>query len=361
MDFKNIARIRLASQQIVATKCRTAKEVVAWMGAMQAQDYNMAKWAIGLRLPASTDEIIQEAINNGEVLRTHILRPTWHFVSAEDIYWMLELTAPRMKTLQRGRQKELGLTQRILAKSNSIIAKALSGGKHLSREELMALLEKSGIDTGNQKSYHLMHTAELNGIVCSGKINEKKQTYALLEERVQKTKSLTREEALARLAQKYFTSHCPATLQDFTWWSGLSAIDARHALEMVKNNFISETIGAQTYWLTNSFSIPETNKTSVYLLPAYDEFIISYKDRSAVLPLEHNRKAVSNNGLFRPVILVNGKVTGLWKRTFVKDTVIVEAQFFEKTGKTISGAVEKESIKLGRFLGKKEEAKLIEI
>jgi hypothetical protein len=234
MDFKNIADIRLASQQIVATKCKTAKEVVAWMGAMQAQDYNMAKWAIGLRLPASMDEIIQETINSGEVLRTHILRPTWHFVAAEDIYWMLGLTAPQMKTLQRSRHKELGLTEKILAKSNSIIAKALSGGKHLSREELMALLEKSRIDTGNQKSYHLMHVAELNGVVCSGKINEKKQTYALLEERVQKPKSLTREEALARLAQKYFTSHCPATLQDFTWWSGLSAIDARHALEMVK-------------------------------------------------------------------------------------------------------------------------------
>ena len=172
---------------------------------------------------------------------------------------------------------------------------------------------------------------------------------------------MTRKEALARLAQKYFTSHCPATLQDFTWWSGLSAIDARHALEMVKNNFISETIGAQTYWLTNSFSIPETNKTSVYLLPAYDEFIISYKDRSAVLPLEHNHKAVSNNGLFRPVILVNGKVTGLWKRTFVKDTVIVEAQFFEKTGKTVKHLVENESKKFGKFLGKKAEVKFMEI
>ena len=353
MDFKNIAGIRLSSQQIVATKCKTAKEIVAWMGALQAQDYHMAKWAIGLRLPSSTDEIIQETINNGKVLRTHVLRPTWHFVAAEDIYWMLELSAPQMKTLQRGRHKELGLTQKILAKSNSIIAKALSGGKHLCREELMALLEKSGIDTGNQKSYHLMHTAELNGIVCSGKLNGKKQTYALLEERVQKIKSLTREEALARLAQRYFTSHCPATLQDFTWWSGLSAADARHALEMVKNNFVSETIGAQTYWLTNSFSIPETNKTSVYLLPAFDEFIISYRDRSAVLPLEHTRKAVSNNGLFRPVILVNGKVAGLWKRTLVKDKVIVEAQFFERPNKTIIRAVEKASEEFGKFLGKK--------
>jgi hypothetical protein len=217
----------------------------------------------------------------------------------------------------------------------------------------MALLEKSGIDTGNQKSYHLMHTAELNGIVCSGKLNGKKQTYALLEERVQKIKSLTREEALARLAQRYFTSHCPATLQDFTWWSGLSAADARHALEMVKNNFVSETIGAQTYWLTNSFSIPETNKTSVYLLPAFDEFIISYRDRSAVLPLEHTRKAVSNNGLFRPVILVNGKVAGLWKKTLVKDKVIVEAQFFERPNKTIIRAVEKVSEEFGKFFGKK--------
>ena len=357
MNLTDIAKIRLISQQIAGTKFKTAKDIVAWMGAMQAQDYAMVKWAIGVRLPNATDRVLETAIDNGEIIRTHLLRPTWHLVSADDIYWMLELTAPQIKASLKSRHNELELSEAIFTKSNASIEKALRDGKQLTREELIAKLGKAKIATDDNRSSHLLLRAELDGIVCSGATKGGKQTCALLAARVPKTKPLTKEEALAKLAKKYFTSHCPATLQDFVWWSGLSVGEAKHALEMIKADFVSETIDAQTYWLADFFSIPKAGKESVYLLPAFDEFIISYKDRSASLPFENHNKTISNNGIFRPVIVVNGQVTGIWKRTIKKDQVMVETEFFKQPNKATKSLVEKAAIQFGDFLEKKTNGK----
>jgi hypothetical protein len=355
MNPAEIANIRLASQQITKAKFDSVKELVSWMGAMQAQDYYMSKWAVGIRLPDSTERDVETAMNNGEILRTHLLRPTWHLVSADDIHWMLELTAPQIKTLVKSRHKELELTEAILSKSNSIIEKALSYGDHLTREELMAELGKLNIITNENRSAHFMLMAELNGTVCSGTPRGKKHTYALLHERVPVTKPFNREEALAMLAQRYFTSHCPATLQDFVWWSGLSVADARHGLEMIKSHFISETVGTSIYWLTDSFSLPEQTETSIFLLPAYDEFIISYRDRSASVPAENHKQAVSSNGIFRPVIVIDGKATGLWSRTTKKDKVLIETKFFQPHNEKQKRAIEEAAKTFGRFLDKRAE------
>jgi hypothetical protein len=357
MTLTDISNIRLISQQITTTKFKTVKDIVGWMGAMQAQDYAMVKWAIGTRLPNSTVEIIEKAIDQGEILRTHLLRPTWHFVSADDIYWMLELTAPKIKASLKLRHQGLELTEALIAKSNELIQKALSGGNHLTREELVAIFQKEKIATDENRTSHILMSAELDGIACSGAIKGKKQTYALLSERVPKTKSLTREESLRKIASRYFTSRCPATLKDFVWWSGLSVGDARNALEMVKSNFISEKIGLETYWFTNSFSNPKNDNNSTYLLPAFDEFIITYKDRSASLPSENFKKAVSDNGIFRPIVVLNGQVIGLWKRTIKNDKVIVETNFFQTQNKSIKNLIEKKAIAFGNFLGKKAEVK----
>jgi hypothetical protein len=350
-----IAKPRLVSQQIAGTKFLTAKEIVAWMGAMQAQNYAMAKWAIGVRLPNSTDRDIETALDNGEVLRTHLLRPTWHLVSADDIYWMLELTAPHIKASQKSRHKQLALSETVFAKSNSIIGKALSNGEHLTRDELVAELHKAKIATDENRAAHLLFWAELDGISCSGATKGGKPTHALLEKRAPKPKSISREEALAKLAGKYFTSHGPATLQDFVWWSGLPAGDAKIALEMAKPGLVSEEFEKQTYWLSGSISV--TGQESIYLLPAYDEFIISYKDRSAALPFEHFSKAVSNNGIFRPVILVSGQVVGIWKRTIKKDKVFVETELFTKLNKATMALIAEAVLPFGRFLEKQTEVK----
>ena len=352
MNLTDIATLRLVSQQIAEPRLKTAKAIVEWMGAIQAQDYSMAKWAIGVRLPNSTDQMIETSINNGEIIRTHLLRPTWHLASQDDIYWMLDLTAPRIKSVLKSRHNELELTENIVLKSNAIIENALMGGKQLTREELEAELIKAKIATINNRGYHLVVWAELEGLVCSGATKGGKHTYALLEERVKRAKTVTREEALAKLARKYFTSHGPASVQDFVWWSGLSVSDAKYALEMVKSEFVSESVGSQTYWLADSFSLPTNDRESVYLLPAFDEFIISYRDRSASLPLTSFNKTVSNNGIFRPVIVVNGQVAGVWKRTIKKDKVIVETQLFEQADRNLKTLIERASMQFGNFLAK---------
>jgi hypothetical protein len=194
--------------------------------------------------------------------------------------------------------------------------------------------------------------AEIDGIICSGAISGKKQTYALLAERVPEKQTFTKDEALTLLAKKYFTSHGPATLADFVWWSGLPVTDARKALEMNKATLISETIGADTYWLSDSINIPTTSPDSVYLLPAFDEYLISYKNRSAAITIDHHTKAISNNGIFRPVIVVNGQISGLWKRTIKKDTVLIELDHFRPHNPTEKQLIEKAAELFGRFTGK---------
>ncbi len=240
MTLADIAKYRLVSQQIADTKFKSAKDIVGWMGAIQAQDFAMSKWAVGVRLPNSTEQIVENAIDNAEIIRTHLLRPTWHLVSADDIYWMLELTAPQIKAQLKSRHKELELTDAIISKSNKVIEKTLLKGINATRGEIVAQLEKAGFKNDNNRVSHLLLCAELDGLICSGKTKNHDYTYVLLNQRVPKIKKINGNEVLAKLAQKYFTSHCPATLNDFVWWSGLSVKDAKHALESVKSSFISE-------------------------------------------------------------------------------------------------------------------------
>jgi Winged helix DNA-binding domain len=355
MKPSDISRFRLTSQQITGSQFNKAKDLVSWMGAIQAQDFNMAKWAVGVRLHDSTDKTIESAIDSGEIIRIHVLRPTWHFVSPEDIHWMLDLTANQIKSSMKSRDKALELTDKVYSKSNAVIAKTLQDEDHSLREDLVLALNRANIKTDNNRTSHLMVRAELDGIVCSGKLKNNKQTYTLLTNRVSKTKKLTKDEALGTLALKYFTSHCPATLQDFIWWSGLSTSDSRKALEMVKSNFIPETIGKYTYWLTHSFSVSKTRNDLINFLPAYDEFIISYKDRSASLMNEDTKKAVSSNGIFRPVILINGMVAGLWKRTIKKDKILLETELFRSSVKISKTSIDNAVHTYAQFQNKKVE------
>jgi hypothetical protein len=352
MNISDIAHIRLNNQQITVTDFKTPKEIMAWMGAIQAQDNNMCKWAIGARSPNSTDATIQRLIDSGEILRTHVLRPTWHLVSRDDIYWILELTAPQIKAAMRSNDKRLELTEAIFAKSNKLIETALTGNKYLTREELMAGFKEAGIVTNENRASHLLLRAEADGLICSGTKKAKHQTYTLLQELIPKPSPLTKDEALAKLARAYFLSRSPATLKDFVWWSGLSVTDARQALEMIKHDFVSETIGTQTYWLSDSFTMPDGNKPSVYLLPSFDEFLIAYADRSAAIASKHQPHAFSNNGIFRPVIVVNGQVTGTWKRTIKKGAVSIETNFFFPANQQTKKLVQKAALAYGDFIEK---------
>lgn len=351
MKTADIIRARLHNQQLATSRFTTAKEIVGWQGAVQAQEYVLSKWAIGIRLPGSSEKTIDKALDKGEILRSHLLRPTWHYVAAEDIHWMLALSAPQQRAAVKFRQKFLEITSATLKKSNKTIEKALSKGEHLTRKELAALLQEVKINTKDERVSHMLFEAEIDGIICSGVQRGKEITYALLSERVNGGKAFPREEAVAKLAQRYFTSHGPATVQDFIWWSGLSITEGKKALELVKKDFESFTIGEQTYWLSPGLQIPSPKKSAAFLLPPYDEYIIAYADRSAVLTDESKQKSLFDNGLFRPVILVNGKATGNWKRVIKKGKTIVELNYFKKPAKTTEALIKKATKDYQRFAG----------
>ena len=353
MNLKDIASLRLRQQQLTEISFNTPGALVKWMGAMQSQDYNMSKWAIGLRVPGTTDQSIQQAISEGKIIRTHVLRPTWHLVSPDNIRWMLQLSAPHIKPLTKSRDKELELNEKIYTKSNGIIEKSLAGNKHLTREEVMTELSRHKITADGSRASHLMFRAELEGIVCSGKPKGKTHTYTLLDERVPQQKKVSRDEALSKLALIYFTSHAPATVKDFSWWSGLSLSDSRKALDDVKDKMVCEKIGEELYWFPNGFKNHTDKKTSAHFLPAFDEYIISYKDRTAALALEHQPTAFTSNGIFRPVVLVNGKGIGIWSRSVKKEALGIHVTFFKSPSKSARILLEKEVERLGFFLNKK--------
>jgi hypothetical protein len=289
-------------------------------------------------------------MDKGDVIRTHVVRPTWHLGAAGDVRWMIQLTAPHIQKMVKGRHADLELTKTVLSKSRKLLERTLRDGNYSTREELIVEFNKAGIATNENRASHIFAAAELDGLICSGPAKGGKQTFGLLDERILQTKLLVRDEALASLARRYFSSHGPATLDDFTWWSGLSAGDAKRALDMAKSDLESAAVNLKAYWFI------EANfkaKDRTFLLPAYDEFIISYKDRSATITIENHKRAVSSNGIFRPVIVVNGQTIGIWKRSIKKDKAIVETEYFIKPGPAMQKLIEAASVRYGKFLEKK--------
>ena len=352
MNLLDFANLRLTNQQIATTKFTTPPEIVQWLGAVQAQDYGMAKWAVGSRLPGCTNQAVEEALNNGTIIRTHILRPTWHLVAARDIRWMLELTAPHLKKIAATMNRKLELEPGLFFKIFALFIQALAGGQQLTRPELMVILNQAGIRTNDLRSAHIMFQAELESIVCNGARREKQFTYALLDEKVPlNTQTFTRPEALAELAYRYFTSHGPATVPDFAWWSGLNVTDARLGLQEIKAKLLSETIADQTYWFSNASINQSSAPESLYLLPAFDEFMVSYKDRSASLDATYAKAAIPGNGIFKPIVVVNGQVTGTWKPVVKKGRIVVEVQMFNPAEKLNQELLTLAKQKYAAFLG----------
>ena len=332
MTHQEISHHRLVSQKLLETNSNSPEEIVRHLGAMQAQDYGMAKWAIGSRCDA-TEKEIEDVINSGKIIRTHILRPTWHFVSADDIHWMLDVSGPQVKRIILSETKKYGYDEKEFERINSNIEKILAGNNHLTREEIIQELNIKKVSGEYYLSPVLiMMYAELSGLVCNGKMKGKEITYALLEEKVSKPQSkLTKEEGLAKLAKRYFESHGPATLLDFSWWSGFPQTTAKLAIISIESELNSVEIDNQKYWFGTNFTGVDNFCESVHFLPAFDEILISYKTREASILLEHQSKAFTNNGIFKSIILENGKVIGTWKRTLKKDHAKIETQFFNET------------------------------
>lgn len=329
MKKQEIAQYRLFNQQIATRNIRNVKDLVAHLGAIQAQDYEMAKWAIALRIADAQITTIEQAINQREIFRTHILRPTWHIVSADDIRWMLAITAPNIKRTITSMMKKLEIDEPTLVKSMDIIQQVLANQNALTRPEIMEQLSQNGIKTNDLRSSHLMMYAELESIVCNGSWKGKQLSYLLLDEVVPNKQVLEKEEALALLAKKYFMSHGPASLQDYIWWSGLTVKDAKEGLELAKSVLQSIEVEGQTYWFQDLPEMTQEHLDAIYLLPAFDEFLVSYKDRTASIEAQFHPEAMTVNGIFKPIIVKNGQTIGTWKRYIQKDKAQVETTFFE--------------------------------
>jgi hypothetical protein len=326
-----IASRRLHNQFIAAPAATTPAEMVRRLAAVQAQDYLAAKWSLGLRLQGATDAVIEQAYNAGEILRTHLLRPTWHFVTPQDIRWLLALTGPRVAAGNTPVDHRLGLDDALIRRSNDTLASVLAGGRALTRDELRAALAAAGIEApGTQRLAHLIMRAELDGVICSGPRRGKQFTYALLEERVPPVAPLSRDEALAELARRFFVSRGPATVQDMAKWSGLTVADAKQGLAAVAGPLEQASVGGQTYWFPDTPPAARTDTPTAYLLSVYDEYISGYKDRRAIVSERNAARLVGQGNALQFIVVVDGQVVGTWKRTFSKDSVQIKLVLFDE-------------------------------
>ena len=348
----DIARRRLATQHLLTPTLTHPTEVVRRLGAVQAQDYGNAKWGIGMRTRGAADAVVERAVNDGSILRTHVLRPTWHFVTPADIRWMLALTAPRIKAAMAYYDRQLELDAAAFRRSNSTLTRALRDGHQLTRAELGQVFRRAGVDaTGSQRLGHLLMRAELEGIVCSGARRGKQSTYALLEERVPPTAPLERDAALLELTGRYFATRGPATVQDFAWWAGLTVADASRGVEIAGRRLEREVIGAETYWLEPAMRSPRRRSPTAHLLPNYDEFFIGFKNRSAIGErLSSTTGVMVGDALRAHVIVVDGQLVGGWKRTLTKAAVVVELSLLLDLTKPERKAVVATAAALGAFL-----------
>lgn len=356
MTISDLISYRLSGQRLISSSFKKPQEVVSWLGALQSQDYGMAKWAVGLRLPGSNEAVIDKAFNDGFILRTHMLRPTWHFVTPADIRWMLTLTAPRVQALSAPYHKKNELDAKAFKKCMDVITKNLEGENYLTRTELQSALEKKKIKSDNFRTGLILMYAELERIICSGPKKGKQFTYALLDERAVEGKKYNREESIALLTQRYFASRSPATIQDFAWWSGLTIKDLTEGVAMLGDKLIKESINGTKYILDPSVNV-EVTKPS-FLMPDYDEYGISYRDRSALAkhPSEITKDAPFGSG-FMHAVVIDGLIEGSWKKINNKNSVEIKTSFPKPLSKRKEQAVKGSIKRYKEFLGHKESAK----
>jgi hypothetical protein len=325
---------RLANQMVTQPFGASPEAVVARMGALQGQDYNQAVWAIGARTSSAAVEEVEQAMNAAKIVRTWPMRGTLHFVSASDVGWILRLLAGRLIQADHRRQAQLNLDAAILNRCENIFLNALRGGRHLSRAEMMTLLEQADISTASQRGYHILYYAALTGLICLGPLQAGQQSFVLLDEWVPQPAEISRSEALARLALRYFNGHGPATLRDFAWWAGLPPSDVRAGLAAAREAnpgaLIAQNLDGQEYWSpAPKDPVPEIDPQEIHLLPGYDEYLLGYTDRGAVLSEEHANSVVpGGNGVFKPIFLAGGRVGGIWQRTLKKGSLEISLRPF---------------------------------
>jgi hypothetical protein len=328
--------------------------LVRWLGAVQAQDYAGAKWAVGLRLSDRElgEASVERCLAEGTILRTHVMRWTWQLVLPEDVRWMLALVAPRLLTRAARRHRELDLDAATFRKSSTLLEKTVRDGRHRTRDELAAVLAKAGISTAKERLSHLLGRAEIDGVLCSGARRGKQFTYTHLDHRAPTRRSpLARDEALAELARRYFASRGPALLADFAWWSGLSASDARAGLEAIRSSLVSDVIDGHAYFHWAESATVAAPKGACHLLPAFDEYLVAYRNRDALLDAEHAKRLNAGGGMLNPAVLVDGRVIGTWRRELAPAAALLEVNLFETPTAKLQQTIARAAARFGHFLG----------
>jgi hypothetical protein len=346
-----LLNLRLHNQFVAGTAQDTPYDVVKGLVAVQAQDFLGSLWAVGLRMKKATEASIEEAIASRTIVRSWPMRGTLHFVAAEDLRWMLSLLTPRIVNRAAYHHRLSGLDEKIFAKCRKLIVKALEGGNLLTRDEVYDTFEKGKISTADQRGLHILGQLAHEGLICFGPRRGKQITFTLLDEWVPKPRKLDSDEALAELALRYFKSRGPATVNDFAWWSGLSLTEAKHGLEMAQPSLHHETIGDQDCWMAADTLNVKVRKEPVHLLSSYDEYLIAYTDRSAALNPQFNHRVMTGNGIFNPIIVVNGQVAGTWKRTIKKDTVTLDVKPLTPLSEAHRKALATKANRYGQFVG----------
>lgn len=351
MKLSDISHLRLRCQHLSSAPFQEPAEAVRWLTAVQSQDYYGAKWALGLRLQDSVDSDLDVAFNSGAILRTHVLRPTWHFVAPEDIRWLLQLTAPRVHIRLGTGYRQLDLDDETRKRCHEVLARALAGGKHLTRPELGQALLQAGIEAeSGQRLTYTMMSAELDGILCSGPRCGKQFTYALLEEWVPPAPERTHEEALAELTRRYFLSHGPATVYDFANWSGLTLADGRSGLAIVQNELEQAEINDQTYWFSPNILPDRQHPPRAYILSVFDEYFIGYKDRSAIASDTVSTQLGNLGNALTYLLVLDGQIIGSCRRTLQKETVTIALNSFRQLAADEQQAIVEAANQLGAFL-----------
>ena len=349
---------RMLNQKLLDSDFKKPERVVKWFVAMQAQELPMVKWAIALRVPGITEVDVDNAFNSGKILRTHIMRPTWHFVLPDDIRWMIELTAPRIHAINASSYRKFELDTKVLIRTSDIIAKTLEGGNHLERAELQKALAGKKIKVEGIRLAYVMMRAELDAIICSGPRRGNQFTYALLSERAPKARRLSRDEALAELVLRFFTSRAPATVQDFVYWSGLTIKDAKRGVEINDGKLVQKSTNNHHFIFgKNSIKRVGSDKKSpsAFLLPDYDEYGMSYKDRTAMsvqIPSGKTLKPVNGVKTFNHLLLADGAVIGLWQRQVKENLILLRTGTISKLTAAQRKLIDHSVKEYGRFFNR---------
>ena len=310
----NPIAIRLLNQQLAAPQFSDPAEVIGLLGAMQAQEYRLMRWAVEMRTKKPSAKAFKKAFDSGEIVRLHLMRGTWQLVVKEDYRWMLELCAPKAIAVTKGwmHSNKIDIPDEEYLKIREILAQTVADKGSVTKEDFVqALAEKDITMDDHRLSYHI-RMGEFTGTLCSGDLQPMKATYALAESKIGPRKTIDRDEALMRLAKKYFQSRQPATLEDFVWWSGLGINDCRKGIELLGDYLHLEKWKRREFYLTDDCRTRGFRKGQCLLIPPYDEYLIGYKSRDIVLPAEYRHHAHNNSGIFQPIIAHDGVICGNW-------------------------------------------------